>query len=146
MVELGRSRYPFVAFRFEVRVDEITVAGFSECGGLRMETEVQDYAEGGVNTYVHKLPVRTRQSNIQLRRGVADRVLWDWYGELAKGLVRRRNGTILVHDADGSRVVASWHFRRAFPVSWTGPELDATRNQVAVETIELAHEGLERRS
>ena len=89
MSELGSRTYPFPGFRFEVRLDAVPVGGFSECGGLRLHTEIQDFAEGGLNTHVHKLPVRITQSDITLRRGVADRVLWDWYAELAGGVVRR---------------------------------------------------------
>ncbi|MBB5157037.1 phage tail protein [Saccharopolyspora phatthalungensis] len=145
MAELGTQTYPFVGFRFEVRLDALPVGGFSECGGLRLRTEIQDFIEGGLNTHVHKLPVRVTQSDITLRRGVADRVLWDWYAELTAGTVRRRGGAILVRDASGSNVVAEWRFQRALPVTWIGPELDAAQSRVAVETIELAHEGLERR-
>jgi phage tail-like protein len=146
VAEVARRADPFVAFRFEVRVDDLPLGGFSECGGLQLETEVMDYAEGGLNTHLHKLPVRTKQSPIRLKRGVVDRVLWDWYADLVGGLVVRRNGSILVHDPSGATVVAQWQFRRAYPVKWIGPELNATQNQVAVETIELVHEGLERMS
>jgi phage tail-like protein len=145
MAELGKPRYPFAAFRFEIRLNELVVAGFSECGGLELRTEFQEFAEGGMNTFVHKLPGRTTQSDLRLRRGVADRVLWDWYAELVKGTVRRRDGAILVRSIDGAEVVAEWQFRRALPVKWVGPELDAAQSRIAVETIELAHEGLDRR-
>lgn len=94
---------------------------------------------------MHKLPIRVTQSDITLRRGVADRVLWDWYAELAGGTVRRRGGAILVRDPGGTAVVAEWRFQRALPVTWIGPELDAAQSRVAVESIELAHEGLDRR-
>jgi len=60
-------------------------------------------------------------------------------------VVRRRNGTILVRDPSGGQVVMEWQFRRAFPAKWTGPDLSAGQNNVAMETLELAHEGLERR-
>jgi phage tail-like protein len=145
MSELGTRTYPFLGFRFEVRLDALSVGGFSECGGLRLHTEIQDFTEGGLNTHVHKLPVRITQSDITLRRGVADRALWDWYAELAGGIVRRRGGAILVRDLGGTDVAAEWRFSRALPVTWIGPELDAAQSRVAVETIELAHEGLERR-
>lgn len=142
MSEPGRVRYPFLAFRFEVQLDELTVGGFSECGGLRLRTEFQDVVEGGLNTHVHKLPVRTAQTDLRLSRGVADRVLWDWYAGVVGGTVRRRGGAILLRSADGGDVLAKWVFQRALPVSWDGPELAAERSQVAVETFELAHEGL----
>lgn len=145
MPELGKSRYPFAAFRFEVRLDELPVAGFSECGGLELRTAFEEVAEGGQNDFVRKLPGRTTQSDLRLRRGIADRVLWDWYVALVGGKVTRRNGAVMLRSADGSAVVAEWRFRRALPVSWAGPELDAEQSRIAVETIELAHEGLDRR-
>jgi phage tail-like protein len=143
VAEVARRADPFLGFRFEVRVDDLPLGGFSECGGLQLETEVLDYAEGGLNTSLHKLPVRTKQTNIRLKRGIADRSLWDWHAELVSGVVRRRNGSIRIHDPGGGQVVAEWQFHRAYPVKWVGPELNATQNQVAVETIELVHEGLE---
>jgi len=143
VAEVARRADPFLGFRFEVRVDDLPLGGFSECGGLQLETEVLDYAEGGLNTSLHKLPVRTKQTNIKLKRGIADRSLWDWHAELVGGVVRRRSGSIRIHDPNGGQVVAEWQFHRAYPVKWVGPELNATQNQVAVETVELVHEGLE---
>ncbi len=135
---------PFVAFRFEVRLDDLPVAGFSECTGLQMETEVQDYSEGGLNTHVRKFPTRTKQSNLVLKRGIVDQVMWDWYWDLTRGVVKLRNGSIIVRDPSGSTVVMEWQFYCAFPSKWTGPELNATQNNVAIETLELVHTGLER--
>ena len=135
---------PFVAFRFEVRLDDLSVAGFSECTGLQIETEVQDYNEGGLNTHLHKFPTRTKQSNLVLKRGIVDQVMWSWYRDLTEGVVKRRNGSVIVRDPSGSSVVMEWQFREAFPSKWTGPELNATQNNVAVETLELVHHGLKR--
>src|SRR6266699_7321363 len=135
---------PFVAFRFEVRLDDLAVAGFSECSGLQMETEVQDYSEGGLNTNLLKFPTRTTQSNLVLKRGIVDQVMWSWYRDLTQGVIKRRNGAVIVRDPSGGTVVMEWQFRDAFPSKWTGPELNATQNNVAVETLELVHSGLER--
>jgi len=135
---------PFVAFRFEVRLDDLAVAGFSECSGLQMETEVQDYSEGGLNTNLLKFPTRTKQSNLVLKRGIVDQVMWSWYRDLTQGVIKRRNGAVIVRDPSGGTVVMEWQFRDAFPSKWTGPELNATQNNVAVETLELVHSGLER--
>lgn len=145
MAETGKRTDPFVAFRFEIRLDGQAVGGFSECSGLQVETEVQEYAEGGLNTHLHKFVTRSKQSNITLKRGIVDRALWNWYDELVQGKISHRNGTILLHDPAGNEVVMEWHFRRAFPSKFIGPELNATQNGVAVETLELCHHGLERR-
>jgi phage tail-like protein len=73
-----------------------------------------------------------------------DRLLWDWYFDLTQGVVRLRNGTILTRDAAGE-VTMEWQFRRAFPCKWIGPDLSAAQSNVAVETVELCPQGVERR-
>jgi phage tail-like protein len=143
-VATGDRKDPFLAFRFEIRLDDLSVAGFSECTGLQLETEVQDYNEGGLNTHVRKFPTRTKQSNLTLKRGIVDRVMWNWYWDLTRGLVKRRNGSVIVRDPSGSTAVIEWQFREAFPCKWHGPELNATQNTVATEVLELCHAGLER--
>jgi len=146
MAQTGSRNDPFLAFRFEVRLDDLAVGGFSECTGLQIETEVQDHQEGGLNTYVWKFPTRTKQSNITLKRGIVDLEMWRWYDDLVQGRVRFRNGSIIVYDLSGQTPVIEWQFRRALPVKWQGPDLNATQNNVAVETVELSHHGLERRT
>ncbi|MGF1580052.1 MAG: phage tail protein [Gemmataceae bacterium] len=147
MAETGKRQDPFVAFRFEVRFDEeAAYGGFSECTGLNLETQLQEYLEGGQNEFVHKLPTRTVQSNVVLKRGIVDTKLWNWYFELTRGNVIKRNVTILVHDPSGSEVNMEFRLREALPCKWTGPDLNASQSSVAVETFELCHQGLERRT
>jgi len=144
MAETGQRNDPFPGFRFEVRLDDLPAAGFSECSGLNLETEMFDYNEGGLNSFVRKFPTRTKQSNIVLKRGIVDRNMWDWYYSLTQGTVQKRNGSILVKDTSGHEVVMEWQFRDALPCKWQGPDLNASQNTIAVETIELCHQGLER--
>jgi phage tail-like protein len=130
------------AFRFQVS-SEVPLGGFSECGGLQLETEVQDYPEGGQNAYVHKLPGRVKQTNLRLKRGLATQALWDWYAAILDGDIARRG--VSVRLLDGTRTVrAEWRLFRAYPVKWIGPDLNATQNQVAAETIELVYEGIQK--
>ncbi len=145
MAETSDRNDPFMAFRFEVRIDDLPVAGFSTITGLQLESEVLDYAEGGLNTHLHKFPGRTKQVNLVFKRGIVDRKLWDWYFDLTQGTVTFHNGSIVVHDASGSQDVMEWQFTRAFPLKWVGPELNAMQSVVAVETLELCHEGLSRK-
>jgi phage tail-like protein len=84
--------------------------------------------------------------NLTFKRGIVDRQLWDWYHDLTQGKVRLRSGSILVRDPAGEQVVMEWQFQRAFPCKWIGPELDAQQSKVAVETLELCHQGLDRRT
>ena len=146
MGSTGDRKDPFAAFRFEIKFDDLAAGGFSECSGMQLETEVQDYPEGGLNDVLRKFPTRTKQTNITLKHGIVDRAVWDWYYGLTQGTVRLRSGSILVRDPSGERVVMEWQFRRAFLCKWVGPDLNATQNSVAVETLELCHQGLERRT
>jgi phage tail-like protein len=143
MAKTGDRSDPYLAFRFEVKIDDLSAGGFSECSGLQLETEVHDFAEGGLNGSGWKFPTRTKQSNLVLKRGIVDRNLWDWYYDLTQGNVQLKNGSVVVRDTAGERVL-EWQFRQAFPSKWTGPQLEAAQNNVAVETLELAHRGLER--
>jgi phage tail-like protein len=140
----GDRHDPFVAFRFEVRFDDLTTAGFSDCGGLQLETEVLEYVEGGYNSATHRLVTRSRQANLTLRHGIGGRDLWDWYFDLTRGTMRARNGSVRVFDTDGRTVTLEWQVRRAYPVKWVGPELSAGQSTVAIETVEFCHQGLER--
>jgi len=144
VAEVARRTDPFLGFRFAVLRNEQPVGGFSEVGGLQLETEVLDYAEGGMNDVLHKLPVRTKQANLQLKRGIADRTLWDWHEDVVSGKVTRWDVVVLLLDPAGNSPVAQWALHRVYPVKWIGPSLNATQNQVAVETLELVHEGLSR--
>ncbi len=144
MANTSDRQDPFFAFRFEIKLDNLPVAGFSECTGLQLETEVQDYPEGGLNSYVRKFPGRIKQTNITLKRGIVDRTIWEWYYDLTQGKVTYRHGSIVVRDPSGGQEVMAWLLKRAFPAKWIGPDLHATQNNVAVETLELCHQGLER--
>ncbi len=144
MAQTGSRNDPFVSFRFEVSLDGISLAGFSECAGLQLETEFMDYMEGGLNEYVLKFPTRTKQGNLTLKRGIVDRELWDWYYDLTQGKVSPKSGEVTVKDpADGS-VLVSWEFTNALPLKWQGSDLNATQNSVAVETLELSYHTLKR--
>lgn len=145
MAETGARRDPALAFRFRVTFDDLPAAGFADCAGLQSETEVHEYVEGGRNTNVLRFPTRTKHAAITLKRGIVDRTMWDWYDDVVQGRVRRRNGTVAIQDAAGQRVVAEWQFRDAFPCKWIGPDLAASQSAVAVETVEICHQGLVRR-
>lgn len=145
MAETAARVDPLRSFRFAVRFDGLT-GGFAECTGLTLETEVADYAEGGRNDALHKFPSRTKQSPLVLRRGIVDRALWNWFFDVAQGRAGRRSGSVVIRDEAGRATAAEWHVRGAFPTKWTGPDLNAAQSAVAVETLELTHDGLERRT
>lgn len=140
---MAQRNDPYGAFNFLVEVDGLTVAGFSECSGLSAETAVIEYREGSDKGGVRKLPGLTKFSNITLKRGLTtSRELWHWHRTVVTGTVERRTGRIVVLD-DARNPAASYRFVEAWPVKYEGPRLKATGNDVAIETLEIAHEGLE---
>jgi phage tail-like protein len=145
MSETGRRIDPVPAFRFTVTFDDLPPGGFSDCSGLQMETEVQEYAEGGLNTHTWRMPGRTKQGNVTFKRGIVNKVLWDWHQGIAEGDFKSRNCTIIVHDPSGSDEVLEFQLVDAFPSKWVGPELGAGQNNLAIETMEVAHQGLVRK-
>lgn len=135
---------PYNNFNFLVEIDGITRAAFHECSGFDSMIDVIEHREGGENTTLRKLPGMTKYSNIVLKRGITDdKQLYDWHIKAVKGQVDRKNGSILLLDRAGQEV-ARWNFIRAWPSKWTGPSLTAEGNDLAIETLELAHEGVER--
>ena len=134
---------PYGAFNFLVEIDGVTAGGFSECSGLSTETDVIEYREGSDRGGVRKLPGLTKYSNIVLKRGItASRDLWNWRRVVINGGVDRRSGSIIIVGEDRNPV-ATIRFREGWPSKWEGPKLNAKGNEVAIETLEISHEGLE---
>ncbi len=135
---------PYNNFNFLIEIDGITRAAFQECSGFDSTIDVIEHREGGENITPRKLPGMAKYSNIILKRGITDdKQLYDWHINAVKGKLERRNGSILLLDR-ARQEVARWDFVRAWPSKWTGPSLTAEGNDVAIETLELAHEGVER--
>ena len=129
-------------YRFYVLIDHIPQALFTEVSGLQLETVVQDYEEGGVNHYVHRLPGRTKVSNLTLKRGMTiTNEFFKWYVDFMSGKMKRKNISVVMYDTTGKEILR-WNFLRAFPVKWAGPQFSADGKSVAIETLELAHDGL----
>jgi phage tail-like protein len=122
---------------------DVLFGGFSECSGLEMTQSEEKLKEGGRNDAELRFPTRTSWSNLVLKRGVSriSQSGWDWLYGFGNGKVKRMDGVIMLLDAH-HLPHNIWTFKRAFPVKFTGPTLNATGHDVAVETLELAHEGL----
>lgn len=141
---VGSRNDPFGAFNFLVEIDGITRAAFRECSGLDSSQQATDYREGGEPLRMRKIPGINTYSNITLTRGITtDAELWAWRQQAAEGRVQRKNGSIILLDDAGEEKLR-WNFSDAWPVRWTGPTFNATSNDVAVEVLELAHEGVRR--
>lgn len=140
----GQRVDPFFNYNFLVELDGITRGTFQEVSGLDATTEPIEYREGGQNTTVRKLPGLTKYGNIVLKRGVtSDTELYDWHRQTVLGVIDRRNGSIIVLDRQGGEV-ARWNFTDAWPTKYDIPDFNATGNEVAIETMEIVHEGVER--
>ena len=132
---------PVAELRFKVDLPGLSIGRFRECTGISVEVEMKDYMEGGSNDFVHKLPTRVKYPNIVLKRGVThEDALLKWFWE-SRFTVQRRDMTISLL-GPGAKLVRTWAFLNAYPVKWTGPNMNAGSNQIATETLEVVHNGL----
>jgi phage tail-like protein len=144
MPQTGRRVDPYGNFNFLVEIDGITRAAFQHASGFDSAIDVIEHREGGENTTQRKLPGMTKYSNISLKWGLTDdHDLYDWHRQAVLGNIQRKNGSIILLDRQGNEKMR-WNFVNAWPSKWTGPDFNAEGNDVAIETLELAHEGLAR--
>jgi phage tail-like protein len=141
----GDRTDPFRAYNFLIEIDGITRAGFRECSGLDTTQDPIDYREGNDKARTaRKLPGLVKYSNIVLKRGITDDAeLWEWRKKAIDGKIERKNGSIVLLDDTGETKLR-WNFREGWPTKWTGPTFNATGNEVAIETLEIVHEGVEK--
>jgi len=134
---------PYRSFNFELVIDNIPSGAFSECAGLTAEGDAVDYREGtDRQPNVRKLVGLRKYANITLKRGYTqDTSLWTWYGNIRDGLADRRNVTINLLNEQRTPVLR-WHAERAWINKIEGPAFKASGNEVAIESVELVHEGL----
>ena len=130
------------SYFFAVELDGIESAHFRKCCGLEAETEVIEIEEGGGG--VHRFKGRTRFPNLVLEQGICDNdELLKWFRNWLEGKTERKSGSVVLYDLEYNEI-QRWNFFRAFPCRWVGPKLDCKmRDTLAVERIEIAHEGLE---
>ncbi len=134
---------PFSASRFFVEIDGITAAEFLTVSGIEADVAVIDYRAGSDKLAgAHKLPGEARFSNLILRRGMTtDLSLWLWMRETLEGKVSRRNLSVVLLSDAGDELLR-FNFVAAWPVRWSGPTLHAEGTDIAIETLEITHEGL----
>ena len=136
-------RDPYRSFNFELLIDNIPRAAFSEATGLTAEGDAVDYREGDEKqNSVRKLVGLRKYTNITLKRGYTqDKSLWLWYREILNGVQDRRNVTIVLLN-EARQPVLRWHAANAWLNKIEGPGLKASGNEVALESVEIVHEGL----
>ncbi|HEX8243619.1 MAG TPA: phage tail protein [Longimicrobium sp.] len=138
----GERAFPYVSYKFLVEIESSVAASFSEASGIQVETEVEEYQEGGVNGFRHRLAKGSKYGTLVLKRGlVHDDALWKWHKDVVDGKVQRKNVSLILWNTETSDQAWRWTFRSAFPVKWAGPDLKGDANTVAVETLELVHDG-----
>lgn len=142
MPATGARNDPYAAFNFLVEIENVTVAGFHEVSGLTTETDAIDYRNGDEENIVRKLPGLKKVVNIVMKRGYTDSTeLWQWRKQVLDGQTQRQSGSVVLLN-ENREPVLRWNFREGWPCKWEGPALNAKNNEVAIEALEICHEGL----
>jgi phage tail-like protein len=142
----GTRNDPYGQFNFQVEIDGVGKFGFSEVSGLTTDTNIIEYREGnevadGEST-TRKLPGLIKYNNIVLKRGFTkDLSAYKWRLLVIQGKTSRASGSITLLD-EGRQAVLRWTFRQGWPSKWEGPALNGKTSEVAIESMEIAHEGL----
>jgi phage tail-like protein len=139
-------RDPLPVFLFRIKLDGMDEASsgfFKSVSGLRYETEVIPVKEGGANDTTFNLVGATKWSNIVLKQGFSgDPALIKWREEWITGTYTRRDGVIQQLYGPSLEVKASWRFFKGWPCKWEISEFDASKSELAIETLEIAHNGI----
>ena len=136
--------YPHGKFRYKVEIDGLDAGGFSEVSGFDVSIDVMEYREGDMVQTPMKMPGLKKYSNITLKQGLADSmVLYDWIILGVDAAAERKTITITLLDEEESPA-ASWQVINAWPMKYTAPDFNASSSEVAIETLEIAHEGMVR--
>lgn len=140
--------YPLPAFHFSISFDgNSNDSSFCEIGGLTTELQFEEVFEGGVNSHSHKLPIKTKHSNIIVKRGIILKksLLNRWCNSiLEEGFnypVETKNIIISLLN-ENSSPAKCWDIIRAYPVKWKIDNFNSTENKIAIESIEFAHSGI----
>lgn len=146
---MNDNNQPLLNYNYRVEIEGLLVAGFSEVSGLEQEIEIEEYKESGVD-FVHKFPSGIKYSNIVLKKGMTDAsTLREWYELVLKSVRYKKNPIpkkpivyISLMDSQGEEKVR-FSIKSVYPIKWIGPQLNANASEVAIETLELVHEGFE---
>ena len=139
---------PYPGYNFEIVVTGVSDDGsavrgsFSEVAGLEFEMTPIEYRNGSEPATPRKIVGIQKYTNLTFKRGITGHLdFWNWIVEGVNGRVRRTEGSVVLLDENRQEVLR-WNFRRAWPCKYTGPGLNGANNEIAIETLELAHEGL----
>lgn len=137
---------PLVGFHYAVEIQGMVSGYFTECSGLGSEHDVIEHkiVDDKGNEVIQKIPGRMKWENITLKRGITDAMdIWDWRKTVEDGDVEgaRANGSIVMFDQHLSEV-ARWNFENAWPTKVSGPSVKSDSNEIGIEELSIAHEGL----
>ena len=139
------SSWPLPKFSFSVDIsDVVTDAMFQEVTGLEAEAQVIAYRAGNSKAFsTIKMPGIVKYGNVTLKKGVFVKgaKLWDWFAEPQLNLIKRRTVTIRLLDQNSNPAMV-WTLANAWPTKITSTDLKADGNEIAVESLEIAHEGV----
>lgn len=137
--------YPHARFRYKVEIDGLEAGGFSEATGFDASIDVIEYREGDMTAETPmKVAGLKKYGNITLKQGLTDsRVMYDWLAAGVNGEVQRKTVTLTLLN-ETQAPVASWQIINAWPTKYTAPDFNATASEIAIETVEIAHEGMTR--
>ena len=138
------SEWPIPKFRFEVKWDS-NVMSFQEVSGLDIEAQAIEYRRGDSPSFsVMKMPGLKKYTDVTMKKGVlkSDNKFWDWFNQIKMNTVKRIPVTISLLDEEGKPTMV-WTLANAWPTKISGTDLKSTGNEVAVETIVIAHEGIQ---
>jgi phage tail-like protein len=137
------SVWPLPKFHFQVKWDS-EVMSFQEVSGLDIEAQPIEYRSGDSPEFsTIKMPGIKKSGNVTMKKGVfkSDNKFWDWFSQIKMNTVKRIPVTISLLDEEGSATMV-WSLANAWPTKLTGTDLKSDGNEVAIETIEIAHEGI----
>ncbi|WP_353778009.1 phage tail protein [Winogradskyella sp. 3972H.M.0a.05] len=138
------ATWPMPKFHFEVDFGDGILLAFSEVSGMDVENQIIEYRKSNSPQFsTEKMPGIVKYGNITMKRGVFvnDNTFWDWHKEITMNIIKRRTVLIKLLDEKG-KVTMQWQLDNAWPTKITSTDLKSDGNEVAVDTIEIAHEKL----
>ena len=143
---VGNVIDPYRAYNFKLQIQGIDEGHFTEVSGLAAKVQVIAYREGGGGPTVRRIPGRVEWGDVTLRYGLTSSpLLWQWFQTTLNGKVERKSVSIVMLEADASTAAMQWDLEGAWISEWRAAPLDALGREVAVETLTLVFESLERR-
>ena len=139
---------PYRNYNFTVEISGAAAGNFVECSGLGVRVEPISYREAGNQQIVRHIPGRVDDdggvAHVERFGLTSSRELWDWLMATAAGRVERRNVSIAMLNSEGNQETMRWNLINAWPSEWQGAPLDALGNEIAIESLSLVFDSLER--